>query len=375
MEINRNNYEAFLLDLMEGRLSLSDQQKVRDFLKLNPDCSAPLYDSELWVLENRNTLFAGKEKLKKEFINSDSVISESNFDLFSIARMEGDLTGGQERDHQNMVDEDERRNQEWSQWQHTRLLTPAVEYRGKRALKRKAGLSRGIIWLGVLSSAAALALLLIFVRVDTDANRTQLADEIPDQASTVLDPQTTTGPDNSPVEKGDDSTLPAGESLAAKDEPVMFSIKKRTDRTVESEGLREPSAAGVNQDTLLSSDQKKVEARPLKLAGFDPITAATTHAVDYDKIRPLDIPPIKASISNLSLAQIAEIDVQQALDNYTEEKDISLYSIANAGLQGINKITGAEMSLLASRNESGDVSGIRFKSKRFSFTRPIERSE
>ena len=32
MDINRNNYEAWLLDLIEGSLSAEEVQEVRDFL-------------------------------------------------------------------------------------------------------------------------------------------------------------------------------------------------------------------------------------------------------------------------------------------------------------------------------------------------------
>ena len=35
MEINRHNYEAYLLDQLEGNLSVEDQQKLHDFLLYN----------------------------------------------------------------------------------------------------------------------------------------------------------------------------------------------------------------------------------------------------------------------------------------------------------------------------------------------------
>ena len=67
MEINRDNYEAYLLDLIEGRLSADAQQKVRDFLFLNPDCSKRVDDIEWLVLGESKVIFPGKEQLKKEF--------------------------------------------------------------------------------------------------------------------------------------------------------------------------------------------------------------------------------------------------------------------------------------------------------------------
>ncbi len=358
MDINRNNYEAYLLDLMEGKLSVSDQQKVRDFLMLNPDCSPSLLGPEPWVLEPGEVLYSEREKLKKELPDADTGISESNFDLFSIARMEGDLTPSQEWDHQQIVVGDEEKNLEWSQWLQTRLVAHKVKYEGKGALKRKRGLKRGVIWLSVLSSAAAIALLLIFLRVDTNIERLPIAEEIVEQEE--------------PSEQEESSTE---ESLTLADDPVLFSIKKVTDSPVESNGKGEHRSPAGTQDTLLPVEPKLVESRPLRLAAYSPIHSTPAHTVDYDQIKPLNIPPTKASITNLTLAQIGEIDIQEALVTYKEEKDISVWSIANAGLKGLNKITGADMSLLAARDESGGISGFRFKSKRFSVSRPVERSE
>ena len=369
MDINRNNYEAYLLDLMEGKLSVSDQQKVRDFLMLNPDCSSSSFESEPWVLEPEDIPFVGREKLKKELPNADTGISESNFDLFSIARMEGDLTASQKWDHQQMVEGDEVRSMEWSQWQQTRLKGRSMTYKGKSSLKRKSGVKRGVIWLSVLSSAAAIALLLIFLRVDTNIERAPIAEE-----SSELEESSSRENSDAPDLTGETPSLEE-ETLALADDPVLFSIKKVTDGPIESVGKEKHRSPALTQDTLLPMESKLVESRPLRLAANNPIPATSAHTVDYDQIKPLNIPPTKASITNLTLAQIGEIDVQEVLVTYKKEKDISVWSIANAGLKGLNKITGADMSLLAARDESGGVSGFRFKSKRFSVASPVERSE
>jgi hypothetical protein len=376
MDINRNNYEAFLLDLMEGKLSVSDQQKVRDFLMLNPDCSPSSFGSEPWVLEPEKVFYSGREKLKKELPNADTGISESNFDLFSIARMEGDLTASQEWDHQQMVEGDEERRLEWSQWQQTRLVAREVIYRGKSSLRRKSGVKRGIIWLSVLSSAAAFALLLIFLRVDTNTERTPIAEESSEleESSSRENSDTPDLTVETPSLEEETPTLEK-ETLALADDPVLFSIKKVTDGPIESDGKEKHRSPAVTQDTLLPEESKLVESRPLRLATSNPNPATSAHTIDYDQIEPLNIPPTRTSITNLTLAQIGEIDVQEALVTYKEEKDISVWSIANAGLKGLNKITGADMSILAARDESGGFSGFRFKSKRFSVASPVERSE
>ena len=62
MDINRNNYEAFLLDLAEGRLNAEESQQVRDFLMLNPDCATGLEPEHTWFLEPGSISFPQNEQ-------------------------------------------------------------------------------------------------------------------------------------------------------------------------------------------------------------------------------------------------------------------------------------------------------------------------
>ena len=67
--------------------------------------------------------------------------------------------------------------------------------------------------------------------------------------------------------------------------------------------------------------------------------------------------------------------LQEIVEDYVEEKNFSLWKIADAGIKGINKLAGSDISLLASRDEDGEVSGFKLKSKRFSLSRPIGQEE
>ena len=75
------------------------------------------------------------------------------------------------------------------------------------------------------------------------------------------------------------------------------------------------------------------------------------------------------------MAQLAEMDRQTLIRDFAEEHNISLMSVANVGIKGINKLTGSDISLLASRDEEGEVSGFQFKSKRLSISSPISHKE
>lgn len=350
MKINRDNYEAFLLDLQEGRLSVDEQKHLHDFLQLNPDCDALLPEPEQWILEGSKVSYPGREQLKREFPAPSTILTDHNFDLFSIARMEGDLTGEQEEAHRSMVAGDEQRSSQWLEWQQTRLVSEPLLFKGKDRLKHKNGQRNRVIWMSVISAAAAVALLIVLLRTEPVLPQQELTlqtspDAKAQQAVDVPDPIT---PDL-PVQKSKN--------------PVMFSVKKDHERPVELEAKK----AVVPQDDLQPRPVRISENRlnGLSLVG-EPVP---------DRIEPLHVLQVSIHLGSLSVAQISGMDLQEIFEEYTEEKDFSLWTIANAGINGINKIAGSDISLLASRDEEGEVSGFQLKSKRFSLTRPLGQEE
>lgn len=374
MEINRHNYEAYLLDQLEGTLSVDKQQELHNFLLLNPDCSAELTEIEPWTLEGEKVRFQNGRLLKKELPTASTLLEDHNFDLSSIARLEGDLSAEQIAAHQAMLEADDLKVQEWEEWQHTTLVPEPILFHGKDKLKRRLRPSIRVITMGVISAAAAVALLFILFNSAPDLSRPesnqQVSQEdgssqvydVPTQASNVPSQAEAQMAVVETLESQTVQTTAAPPAHKVKD-PVMFSIKKDHDRPLEIES----EAAVVPVDDL--------QPRVLAQAATQFSKPAASVEAPSDQIKPLHVPPVPIHIRSLSVAQISKLDLQDVIEDYTEEKDFSLLSIANAGIKGINKVAGSDISLLASRDEEGDVSGFQLKSKRFSFTRPLSRED
>ena len=128
MDINRHNYEAFLLDLLEGRLSAEEERQLNEFLKNHPELGADMPDLTLCCLEKDKVSFPGRDQLRKDISLVGTSLSEANFDLFSIARLEGDLSRSQEEEHQSMVDREPVKMEQWSAWQKTRLVPGQIQF-------------------------------------------------------------------------------------------------------------------------------------------------------------------------------------------------------------------------------------------------------
>ncbi len=376
MKIDRHNYEAYLLDLLEGTLSVEEEQELHYFLKLNPDCAGGLEEIAPWVLEKEEISFHHSQYLKKEFPGPSSQLNEFNFDLFSIARMEGDLSEKQLAEHRSMVASEASKAQQWAQWQRTRLERVEVVFHGKGQLKRKSGPGSRALWIPIFAAAAAVALVVVLLVSGPDISRQELSvetspDAVPAQNLELIEQPEVQGiredteeeaivqiPASRPIQK---PAQEANELKATRN--AMFSISKEPRRPPELGS----NTAEISREDLLPR-ASKISAQHIKpsyLPG-EPVP---------DQIKALDIPPVDIHLGSLSLAQIYELDLQDVLEDYTQERDVSLWTIANAGLKGINKIAGSDISLLASRDEEGEVTGFQLKSKRFSVTRPLGQAE
>jgi len=369
MEINRHNYEAFLLDQLEGRLSVEQQQELDNFLLLNPDCARELSEIEPWTLRDDQLQFQNSDSLKKDFPNSSSIVTDQNFDLFSIARMEGDLTDEQVRAHQDLLEADDLKTKHWIQWQQTRLEGEAVSYPRKGRLLRKKGSKSRMVWMSIISAAAAVSLLIVLFRTVPD---------LPEQESYMQAPQEESSLQNlnTPPAEDTDQTAQAEAETAIQEvqNPVPASIKpvSVTKKVVSASVNPEPELKPepISSVEEVAAEQVLVLSSALSAEQFS--SSSMAREAVPDRIEPLNISPVPIHFSSLSLAQISDLGLQEMMEGYVEEKDLSLWKIADAGIKGINKLTGSNISLMASRDEDGEVSGFRLRFKRISLNRPLD---
>jgi hypothetical protein len=368
MKINRHNYEAFLLDQLEGRLSVEQQQELEQFLGLNPDCAGELTELESCFMEGKPLSFPHSASLKKGFPDAATVLTEQNFDMFSIARLEQDLSEEQTRAHQAMLEVDDHKAAQWIQWQQSRMIPETVVFPEKGRLYRRKESKSRLIWMSVVSAAAVLILLLILIGRDQD---------LPSQEAYV------------PAFQGTESVqaqenLSENETVAEEGEPV-YKQNPAVKDDPRGKTLKADPAPVFSSELCVKfmEPATPVQELPANSLSLIPGTISADHfnrtsmigQVDADRIDPLHISPVPVHTSTLTLAQVYDQGLQELAADYVEENNISLWTIANAGIKGINKVAGSDISLLASRDEDGDISGFRLKSKRFSITRPLQGEE
>ena len=63
--INHDNYEAFLLDMVEGTISAADREELMLFMAAHPELDMDLDGLEFATLDDEGISFPHKEDLKK----------------------------------------------------------------------------------------------------------------------------------------------------------------------------------------------------------------------------------------------------------------------------------------------------------------------
>ncbi len=162
-KININNYEAFLLDYMEGNLSGKDIVLLKEFVLLHPELEINLEDKELVTLEAENISLDSKQDLKKNHVS----ITDEQF----VAYIENTLNEEERQKIDLACYNDALLAKELRLYKSTILKTDhAIVFENKSALKKQ----NKVIYFSArtyLSAAAALLLLLglwfVFKNSDT----------------------------------------------------------------------------------------------------------------------------------------------------------------------------------------------------------------
>jgi len=353
MEINRDNYEEFFLDFAEGNLSAEQEETLNNFLKFNPDLEDELKTFDLMRVTPREIKMPFKESLKKEIPSDTDTISSQNFDMYSIAYLENDLTEYQQSLFDEFLKSDEEYQESFRLMKSTYLQAEFVPFPHKSRLKKR---SLAVINLRILlpfAAAAALALLLL-VRTDIFTIEPEIA-SVPETERTyepteiepiVAKPPVKEKAASIQIIRNSRSQVPVSN---LKYSPALIKTKPMTTEKIAPETSR---IAGVNLSRI------HMPAMDVK---EDRIVLETQ-----------DLPSI--NMSSLALADRVRYQLNRASD-LMDEDDVFIWNLASQGIDQISKRTGADMSLMASQNQDGAVSGFRFKSRFLNVTAPIAQDQ
>ncbi len=98
MKINKTNYEIYILDYYEGKLTKIEVYELFSFLEHHPEIKAEFDNFENISIAYASSIhYEFKESLKKTESSSVTIINSTNYNEFFIADIEGDLSISQQK--------------------------------------------------------------------------------------------------------------------------------------------------------------------------------------------------------------------------------------------------------------------------------------
>ena len=166
--ITRNNYEAFMLDYVEEKLSTELIAELMLFLEINPDLKEELDEFELHELVPLETTLEDKANLKKE----NKSVTLDNYEELIIAEIEGKNTIETSKELHSFLSKNPDKQVDLIAYKRTKLVAPAIIFDNKKSLKKKEGKVIPMYWW--YTSAAAVVIILFLLNVFTNSEQEKL---------------------------------------------------------------------------------------------------------------------------------------------------------------------------------------------------------
>jgi hypothetical protein len=375
MKISRQNYEAYFLDYLEGKLDSDQMVEFLSFLKSNPDLENELRGFENIQINPGGIIFPDKASLKKT-IADIPLINESNFEEYCIAKIEGDLRGKDEIILEGYLFKHPEKRKDLELFTRTKLKPEPILFKDKTLLKKSyVGVRVSRRALLTYVSAAASILILFVVFLSTDWKIFQNKNKV---ALTTTD---------SSIQKAelipDEKIQPESDKLT---EPGRQGLESNIERplTEEGHGREEKftaaiSGSGKNEDLTIQESFRKeftIEEIPKLLEPVEIIhfeqSELLTDLRFFEGIE--NKQPDKAGYLDLLQFGIKEFKSEILLEK--EEINpykLTVWDLADAGVKGVNKLVGWNMKFNKIYNENGDITALAFNSSALSFNTSLKK--
>lgn len=363
MQIDRSNYEIWLIDWLDGNLTDSEVERLQFFLKENPDLKAEFDETANLRLDPSEKLFPHKDNLKKTIAN----LSESQFEYLCVAFLEKDLTAGQQSELKESIEHDKKKKPVFEFIQKIKLSPVAIPYKHKNRLLRRTAAQKVIqLALAGLSAAAILVFVLINylsvpralpVRSEKSAQNIVVDSNIQEPFVGKVVVEMKPVKENIQPEKQDNNQIVISEKYSA---------------SLSGSGLN----STVSQDSLkISEDFPRMSLKRIHVSAKVDFNAGPTQNSLIAFNSPVVVPEYDDGRSKLSKFLAKTFRERFLKENEAKDSPLKVYEIAEAGVSGLNKLFGWEMQLDKRNDENGELESVYFSSKMLKFNAPVKKSE
>jgi len=350
-KITRNNYEAFMLDYLEGNLSDDQEQQMMDFLKVHPDLEQDMRELEQLYLVPPEATYSGKQQLKKSLTLPDE--GYTHFDELCLSRLEGEMTTAQSATFDELTGKDTRKRSIYRLYEITKLQPDtSVVFADKEDLKKETAvvMIRPSTRRYLAMAASVLLLMGLHLFLPRPGEFTQ-----PDIQAYRLPVKPAEIPAAS-VE-----TPPVAPKAIAVHTPIHY----------------QQLSAPLTRQATPATEAPTPPDRQAALASLQPLQPRKGIEMPREPIYArLDMPVLpleemrKGRNQRNAFGPYQKVDrflerQNYALKNTIQNQKFSLWDVAELGIEGISKLTGKDLTLERRYNQDGELQHLAFKTESF----------
>ena len=365
LNINKLNYEIYFIDYIDGSLDKDQEKELFLFLKKNSFLQSEFNLFTNITLDAEKIDFGSKNNLLKNNISNSN--SESNFSDLCIARIEGDIPENKITDFDKLVNESGKNKREYQLFLKT--LSKAntnISFPDKNILLKSEKEDKSKIrYLFRYSSIAASIIILVSFWFLLPKNiDTNLAEStIQNTTTQILTKQ------------------------VINQENKQSKVKKKTKSTKKEINSKSLKNKNTNNKKTLHKDVIKSPKHNIIIKINEQFLIAKTMEINSDNHYSSDIAKLKESNLNNLFNEIKNTQntysnnnsIKTQLSKLTSHevrnklKNINIWNIANAGINGINNIAESNIKFNQKQDSKGKTKEIQLETKYFAFNTPIKK--
>lgn len=356
MKPDRSNYETWLIDWLDGTLTTQQTDELMTFLEANPDIREEADSIRLARISSSNDLYKGKEVLQR----SSADLLSSQVEYLSALYLEGDLSTEQEADLRQNIKNNQENRIIFDKIQMTRLAAPIVHYRNKNKLKRITVATRFVRISAIMLSAAAVVVFIIINHMFIPRPEAEISSMVAAVApGTIYMTQPIIIKERNIVQnlpRVRKSVVNAGFEISSPQTSEPVSIQTLNDSITPTERMKGPEAISFNSLPVINI--------PSEYTGLPLVASASGYSKPaYDDER---------SRLNKFIARTFRGKILK--EKQISEEPLKSYELAEAGIEGLNKLLGWQMALVKTNDQAGELKSVYFSSKLLKFNAPVKKT-
>lgn len=348
MKINKDNYESYFLDYLEGNLDESLVNDFIEFLQKNPDLKQELSLYEPFSLKAPSTTYSAKHNLYKEKLDL-----EKEFDQAAVAYLEGDLSVEERAAFEKYVDTHPDKKKDLQLFELS-ILHPdeSIEFTRKRSLIRTSRTRKLILWsarIAAILFLATISFLLLNNPTPNPVEPTEVA-KLEDKKQQKQEIEINSGTDlpldqKKKVKKPVESIQPE-----AKEEEKSKPVEKRS--------VRESTKGRSSHEGL--SDARIPQKVPEKLIALE----ASIPSQDFQEYLAV------MTLHNVAVED--EIFLADVIKERTGLNKFKLRAVTRAGLGFVSNISNDKFQV--ETDQRGKITEYKYDSRLLAFSIPSKSS-